>query len=307
MNQKNYLNTFRPVDYSNVQLCVQDNGGAGSVFATRVSISGGKRFAARLSNEDANVSRESKTGFVEIPWPEKEQPKEYAAGTSDTDADVARTRSFKLGHLSSLPYDMIPFSSRSPSTTNQHVADKYIFNPAARKKLVMQTAMPLYLGDELAPRFTRARRQATFKSRKEQEEAIRTFVAKHSVNEWEAQGRDTMLTQPIPGLNANILETDGVGLEGINIRPRTRKEVREAAVAKFDSHVAATRKQLSLAHADGMLYDAAYGEWYEGAKGLEVERKAGRKARKERKVLERLSKITLHERKNQFVPEELRQ
>lgn len=80
--QKNYAYTQRPVQYSNVQLCVEE-AGTESVFATRVATSAPwfdrasnkyiwNRYAAKLSSE-TSVAPDEKRGLISIPWPKQER------------------------------------------------------------------------------------------------------------------------------------------------------------------------------------------------------------------------------------------
>jgi hypothetical protein len=158
--------------------------------------------------------------------------------------------------------------------------------------------MPLYLGEELSPRFARAKKMKGWKARREMEAIARDEEIHAAVDAWEAGGRDAGLEE--------ILATNAVNLEGATIRPRTRKEIRDAAGAEFDQLLAATKGESARAVAAGERWDYSNHRLVHGDKGLQAIRKRVRKARKARKITERLENLTLSEEKNQVIPEGLR-
>lgn len=85
LEQKNWLSTRRPVNYSNVQLCIED-AGADSVFVNRIATSAPfyhnrmrrwtwHRYASKLSGE-VELSRHASRDQVLIPWPKGEGNKD---------------------------------------------------------------------------------------------------------------------------------------------------------------------------------------------------------------------------------------
>lgn len=279
-----------------------------------------KRFAANLSGE-TDLPIVKSRGQVLIPWPVTERKPTPAASASDTLPKDVLQASLKLSQIETIPHEVIPATHRSPAPTDQRYADEYIFKPTSRAHHQLQTAMPMYLSEELSPRFARSKKQATWQARREQEEKIRLEVSRSKVAEWEAAGRDSALNEPIPGVSAGttVINNDMVRLDGVEIRSRTRQEVREGVLHNFNHEVLFAKKQVAKAYADGMKFDAEgtkftpqegltedEARWLEGPKGERLAFKRRRKDRKERKMLEKLERLTLTDDKNQVVPEELR-
>lgn len=216
------------------------------------------------------------------------------ASAWDTLAEEAQRVSLRVSKADELPSTLVPSSMRAPPPSDQAWADEYVFNPDARRAPIMQAAMPLYLGEELSPRFSRAKQQRGWTERRLAEAEARERAVQTTLEEWEKNGRDKGITE--------LLSHPMVGLEGVHIRPRTREEIRQAAAMAFDEEVRIAKRSMASATAAGKVYDYDAGEWREGAKGEKLEKKRSRKARKERKVLARLEALTLSEEKNQFVP-----
>lgn len=255
------------------------------------------RYAANMTG-DSSLPVDPERGQVVIPWPKIEPRKQVNPTPIDTlEKDVAQP-TLALGPVSTIPEPLVPVSMRAPVPKDQAWSNAYIFQPEARADQSMQAAMPLYLGEELGPRFARAKKVEGWKARREMEEIAREKEIKAAVDAWEAGGRDAGLE--------DILSSGIVNLEGVHIRSRTRKEIREAAAAAFDADLAAAKEAAQRAHNEGKRYDTEKGTWVDGAKGLKAIRKRLRKARKARKITERLEKLTLTEAKNQVIPEDLR-
>lgn len=83
-DQKNWVATQRPVQYSNVQLVVDESGDE-PVFASRIAVSRPRfdrelnkftwdRYAAKLTGP-TTLRPEQGAKMITIPWPEKEEPK----------------------------------------------------------------------------------------------------------------------------------------------------------------------------------------------------------------------------------------
>lgn len=197
-----------------------------------------------------------------------------------------------------LPAGMVPTSLRAPPPANQVWSDEYVFNLEGRGHESVQSMMPLYLSEELSPRFSRAKQTRGWNERRALERALRAGVQHEALAEWEAGGRDAGLGE--------VLGLDIAGLEGVPIRARTRKEIRDAVAAEFDDEVAAARAGTARARAAGQLWDAQAGEWAEGPQGTNLERKRSRKDRKARKIIERLERLSLQDAPNQVVPKDLR-
>jgi large subunit ribosomal protein L24 len=303
--QKNWVATQRPVQYSNVQLCVEE-AGAESVFATRVSTSAPvfdrktnrfvwERFAAK-TNAMTSAPLDKAKGQIHIPWPVVEAPKAEAPTAQDTRKEVVQRATLKLAAGADVPAALVPNSLRAPAPSDQSWADKYILHPTQRAQPAMQAGMPLYLSEELSPRFSRAKKQAGWTARRTAEAEARAQAVKEAVDAWAAAGKDKGLSE--------VLGNELVQLQGVQIRPRTETEVADAAAQAFDEEIRLARREVKYHAAAGRVFKD--GEWVEGEKGIKLAAKRARKERKARKTLERLEKLTLEEAKNQVVPPDLR-
>ncbi|BEI81380.1 hypothetical protein CcaverHIS002_0205400 [Cutaneotrichosporon cavernicola] len=303
--QKNWVATQRPVQYSNVQLCVEE-AGAESVFATRVSTSPPvfdratnrfvwERFAAKTSAPTANPVDKLK-GQLRIPWPVVEASKPEAPTAQDTPKSVAMRTTLKLAAPTDVPATLVPNSLRAPAPSDQTWANKYIFQPNARAQGALQAAMPLYLSEELSPRFSRAKKQSGWTARRTAEAEARAVAVKAAVDAWVASGKDKGLSE--------LLSNDLINLAGVQIRPRTENEVGEVAGRAFDEEIRLARREVKHHAAAGRVFKD--GQWVAGDKGIKLEAKRARKERKARKTLERLQSLTLEDAKNQVVPPDVR-
>lgn len=305
LQQRNFIRQRRPVHYSNVQLCVRD-AGEESVFATRVATSTPffdtvtrrmkwARYAAALSGPADGLAKHPERGQVRIPWPVTEPNEIPDPLPVDTVERASSAATLNLQDASRIPRPLIPTSLRGPAPgpQDQDWADEYVFAPESRSSPELEAALPLYLQEELSPRYSRAKTTKGWRLRREAEAAAREEYVQRAVDEWEAQGRDEGL--------AELLTLDAVRLEGVSIRPRTRAEIREAAGREFDTQLEHTKKLTRRAAAAGMRF--LDGQWVPGAKGEEIARKRSRKERKLRKIEERLSKLQLEEKPNQVIPQ----
>ncbi|KAI5451954.1 hypothetical protein NCC49_001254 [Naganishia albida] len=256
-NQSNFLNLSRPVHYSNVQLCVhqrsKDEGG--SVFATRLSTSKPvfdqhirqfryDRYAAKLDNGSMDAYEvDAERGLMKIEWPEIRKRNLGAAQLEDTVAADVTTETRRV-----LPVDKIweeptllplPASARASSATlPRQVSDSYIEQSAASSvQPTVDAFMPLYLTEELSPRFSRAKATKGYNLRRQMEALEREAHARDEVAEWRERGGDS-------GLEGALA---AVGLDGLAIRSRTSREVREAAEKEFDVENDSWRVQIDPA------------------------------------------------------------
>lgn len=303
--QKNWVATQRPVQYSNVQLCVEE-AGAESVFATRVSTSPPvfdraanrfvwDRFAAKTSAPTATLTDPLK-GQIHIPWPVVEAAKPEPPSAQDTDKAVVQRATLKLSAGADVPASLVPNSLRAPAPSDPTWADKYILQPTMRSQAALQAAMPLYLSEELSPRFSRAKKQSGWTARRTAEAEARATAVKEAVDAWAAAGKDKGLSE--------LLSNELVNLRGVQIRPRTEGEVAEAAAQAFDEEIRLAHREVKYHAAAGRVFRD--GQWVEGEKGIKLEAKRARKERKARKALERLQTLTLEDAKNQVVPPDVR-
>ncbi|WWC85635.1 uncharacterized protein L201_000501 [Kwoniella dendrophila CBS 6074] len=303
-DQKNFVPTMRPIHYSNVQLCVEDNKGADSIFVSRMKTYqthfnpetqrlDWRRSAARLSG-DAEVQVGQS-----LSWPKPETPYEHPAPDDDLDTSnaVAMRDTLVLPGLEALQNTdaaaLVPQHINAPSPKDELFADAYINHMNETRKLNTQESdfvdllMPLYLSEELSPRFAKNKTYKAYKARREFEENEREKIGKLAIKEWELNGKDKNLK--------DILNLDEIGLEGVFIKPRSRKEVKDSAIIQFDLENEQIRKQVNLNVREGKIYDTQSGQWINGPKADNIERKRSRKARKERKALERLANLKIEE------------
>jgi large subunit ribosomal protein L24 len=276
-----------------------------SVFATRICTSKPHfdknarrykwaRFAANLSVGETSVEPNVRNGRIQIPWPAAEARKDTNPTAVDTLEKDATSPTLEVCEPTSIPPSLVPQSLRAPPPTNQAYSDKYVFSPEARASATLQAAMPLYLGEELSPRFSRAKLTKGWTARREMEAAARDHHAAAAVAEWEAGGRDAGLE--------DLLALPAVNLEGVTIRSRTRREVRDAAGVQFDKELAQNRSQVKANAASGARFNHVTGVTHQGAKGIRAIRKRIRKARKQEKITHRLQRLTLSGAKNQVIP-----
>lgn len=252
------------------------------------------RYPAKLSGELSDTTKTDSS----IPWPKPTKSKDADEVTPwDTIGVEAKSRSLHWAPASEIPHWLVPKSMRAPPPKDQSHADEYIFNKGSRSDALMQLAMPFYLGEELSPRFSRSKMQKGWLARRQLERKTRGAVAKAAVKQWDAQGRDQGLE--------SVLEYDAVGLEGVTIRPRTMQEVRDDAHAEFDAEVAAAKAGTMRARAAGMVFNDVKQKWEAGPKGKELLRRRSRRARKVRRMEDKLANLSLEVKKNQVIPPDL--
>ncbi|KAJ9125565.1 hypothetical protein QFC22_000527 [Naganishia vaughanmartiniae] len=242
-NQSNFLNLSRPVHYSNVQLCVHQRSKeeGGSVFATRLATSSPvfdkmirqfryDRFASKLENGSTDAyDVDPERGLVKIPWPDIRKKKLGAAQSDDTIAADVTTSTRTVLPITKIweqPAQLpLPASSRASSTAlPRQTSDQYIEQSAVSDvQPNVDALMPLYLTEELSPRFSRAKATKGFNLRRQAEALEKTAHATGQVRQWREGGGDT-------GLEGALA---AVGLDRVSIRARTSKEVREAAEQEY--------------------------------------------------------------------------
>jgi large subunit ribosomal protein L24 len=167
--------------------------------------------------------------------------------------------------------------------------------------------MPLYLSEELSPRFSRAKQTRGWNERRLQEQAERVEIGRLAVEEWEAGGRDKALK--------DLVSDGNVGLEGVSIRSRTRQEVRDAAMAEYDEEVAEKKKAIQHARKMGLKWDRHVEEWValpeptvmEGGQQHKAAVKRERKERRADRLEQKLEELRLEEGRNMVLPPDLRQ
>lgn len=199
-----------------------------------------------------------------------------------------------------------PSSSRAPPPSDQSFSDTYIDSVEDRTHPTVEAAMPLYLSEELSPRFSRAKQTRGWNERRLREAEERAEIGQLAVEEWEAQGRDTGLKE--------VLAKGTNGLEGVTIRSRTRQEVRDAAMAEYDESLASKRRMVQHARKMGLKWDRHIDDWEDfpepavmpGGQLDKASIKRDRKVRRAQRLEQKLSELKLGDERNQVVPPALR-
>jgi large subunit ribosomal protein L24 len=202
---------------------------------------------------------------------------------------------------------IVPSSSRARAPANQEFSDIYIDSPEDRSRPTVESAMPLYLSEELSPRFSRAKQTRGWNERRLREQAERVEIGRVAVEEWEAGGRDRALNE--------LLADDSTGLEGVKIRSRTRQEVRDAAMAEYDEELAKRHKMVQHARKMGLKWDRHVEGWeampepsvMPGGQQDKAATKRDRKDRRADRLEQKLEDLKLEEGRNMVLPPDLRQ
>ncbi len=192
---------------------------------------------------------------------------------------------------------LLPLTLRSPPPTDQSISDDYINTPDLRQDPVIDALMPLYLSEELSPRFAKHKVSKTWEYRKAVEASLRNQIGEDRVREFEDGGRDEGLR--------DVMDSDEAGLEGVPLRPRTVKEVREAALAEHDEEVTEERMRVKEFLVRGWNWDRERNQWIRGGKALRTQRKKLKKVEKAKRLEVRMRDLQLKPGKNVVVPKGL--
>lgn len=159
--------------------------------------------------------------------------------------------------------------------------------------------MPLYLTDELAPRFTRVKMAKAWKQRRLNEAAEERRLVKEVTRSWQDGSQDNGLRE--------VMDMPEVGLHGVYLRPRKGKEVAQVVRLEYreelDNIKAKTRKLIYLGWKWRPEAKDGNGGWIKGPKVLKREFKIRSKARRAKQREEKLRTFTLKPGKNQYIPE----
>ncbi|CAD6564185.1 MAG: hypothetical protein TREMPRED_004464 [Tremellales sp. Tagirdzhanova-0007] len=312
---------LRPVHYSNLSLLVEEdtedptlggNEDSYHIFATKLAT--GKvfkaegqlrweRYAARMTGP-TNLEPLPHKNMVSIQWPKKEKVRNITPA-SNQDAErryVQQTTLIvpdraELGSSLSKILPLLPLTTRSPPPTDQAISDMYINNPDSRSEPMVDVLMPLFLSEELAPRFAKHKISEAWKHRQDLLKSTRMRIGEDSVKAWELGGRDAGLR--------DVMDSDEAGLEGVPLRPRSVQEVREAALAEVDEEVERERKFVKSQIVSGMVWDSARHMYVRGDKAKQKLRKRLKKQKKAVKLEQRLSNLKLKPGKNMVLPPSL--
>ena len=202
--------------------------------------------------------------------------------------EIPKTSSYKIFA------GLFPSTTSAPPPTDQCFSNEYIEQPLNRADPVLDLAMPLYLSEELSPRFARHKVAEAWKLRQALQVKNRTASGEKAVLGWEKGGRDSDLR--------TTMDSDEAGLEGVTLRPRTTDEVREAAMAEFDEGEEALRKYVREQTVAGRTWDLRKKKWVDGHRAMAAKRKKEKKLKKATALRVRLESLTLSPGKNMVVP-----
>ncbi|WVN90088.1 uncharacterized protein L203_105323 [Cryptococcus depauperatus CBS 7841] len=317
--QKNYVPTLRPVHYSNVQLCLEDRKSSESVFVSRIKTGAThfnintqrldwKRYATKISGP---LEAELERSEIRIDWPRPD--KEWIYPGPEVRVDTRNSEAAKQTlHIPSLNIlasnesisHLFPQHINAPAPSDQTISDWYVKGLKAEEtrktdeNISIEALMPLYLSEELSPRFASIKMYKGWRARQEAEAAEKKRIGQDAVMKWEANGRDNGLKE--------VLDLEVVGLEGVHLRLRTAQEVRQAAMEQYDTVNAQVRAAVAQNVREGMRYDHELDEWIPGPKALNLDRKRRRKERKIRRMEEKMVNLKLKETTGMVVPPEVR-
>ncbi|WVQ80296.1 hypothetical protein IAT38_002401 [Cryptococcus sp. DSM 104549] len=310
--QQNYQAELKPVHYSNVQLCVEhDEKGTNSVFATRLKTTEPKwnpyrnrmewkRLAARLKG---TPEAEEQMEAVVIPWAKTEKQRTFPEShpTLDTVNQEAKARTVQTPKIETFGGVVAwPQHINAPPLANNTFSDHYIAgeNLVADQACLLDNIMPLYLSEELAPRFAKTKMWKAWRLRREAAELEKKRVGEEAVRAWNKAGRDKKLQV--------VLEQDSIALDDVHLRKRTAAEVRAAAEMRYELAKAQTQHEVAQQTRAGRIYNVAKGRWEDGPETIKADRKKTRKDRKARKVAKKLVGLKLEEGVNMVVPRAVR-
>lgn len=163
--------------------------------------------------------------------------------------------------------------------------------------VLLDHMMPLYLSEELSPRFALHKRQEMWKIRQNDQKTKREEYVEAAVAEWRSMGKDRYLRE--------IADSPVSNLRGVPIRPRSEKEVRTAATMEWQQmekeRVQETARRMKM----GYVWDATIEEWVAGPKAEKFAEKKANRLAKAAWNKERLARMTMSPAKNMVVPEEI--
>jgi large subunit ribosomal protein L24 len=157
-----------------------------------------------------------------------------------------------------------------PSELPRAHSDDYIHG--ARDSHI-DTMMPLYLSEELSPRFSRAKATKGWNLRREQEQREREAYVKQVVDDWHAKGKDA-------GLEEAMRQ---VGISAVRVRGRTADEVREMAAVEYEHMVEERSKLARQAKRVGARHDVDADKWMVPLENTTLKRKVKRARRAARR------------------------
>ena len=197
---------------------------------------------------------------------------------------------------------LIPDTLRAPppiSRSRQTISDDYLKRDADYEQITIEDRirdllMPLYLGEELSPRFAHWKENQAFHQRRSVFHQQKEMFRQKAVEEWKKGGKDK-------GLRA-VMNTAEAGLSGVPLSPRTEKEVQQAADIEYDTDLQRDLRRKAWEIRAGRIWNYATEQWEDTEQSEAKQRKQKRKAAKKVQKLQYLDTLRLPEGKNQVLP-----
>jgi large subunit ribosomal protein L24 len=148
----------------------------------------------------------------------------------------------------------------------------------------VDTMMPLYLSEELSPRFSRAKATKSWNLAREAEKEEKERYARKIVQDWKAAGKDS-------GISPILSQ---VGLGGVKVRARTSKEVRESAEKDYENALFERSRIARMAKKAGGQFDVVNDRWRVEIDPAKLKREQKKKERVKRKeMFLKLNRLTV--------------
>lgn len=224
---------------------------------------------------------------------------EYEQRTDDYVIASERISPVSISELKEVPnvVKIVPRTENAKLPNDQSISDSYLLG--STQATAADHLMPLYLSEELSPRFTTHKMAELYKLRQSQaKEAKETFV-KAALQKWHNQGRDRNLRR--------VMDAPDVGLAGVPLSKRSARDIREAATIEWEDTNAK-----HLAEVAGKLkrgwrwnHENPNGGWIRGPKAQRTADKRVKKLQKATMLRERLAKLKLGPGANMVVPPQI--
>jgi large subunit ribosomal protein L24 len=195
---------------------------------------------------------------------------------------------------------IVPKTTHAPPPKDQSVADVYRAGGYEDQtaNLAVDALMPLYLSEELSPRFAKHTLTDLYKIRKEQREAGKKAYIEAAVQQWKDLGRDRFLRE--------IMDTEEANLRGVPLKPRSEREIREVAEIEWQQETERELLVVSKRLKRGYQWNYEEGKWVNGPRAQRRVDKLAAKQRKAHRLHVYLENLKLKQGKNMVVPEEAR-
>ena len=199
--------------------------------------------------------------------------------------------------------NLIPTTPSAAAPKDYQIADEYLKRDwtaggSSQDDAVIDALMPLYLSEELSPRFSDYRRLSQYKVRVAQKEVEKQRYIEDEVTFWKYMGRDRYLRETMDLPEAN--------LRGVPLKPRSKREVEEAAALEWAAENKRKTEEVAKMFKKGMLWDYEANGWKKGPKAVHRAAKWEAKKSKVDQQAKWLANLKLSPAKNMVVPLEAR-